>query len=151
MPHSESQNSKKLFLLVGAALLVAAAVGTSLLYQRTFHDLDTHRDKLGLRDDLVVREFHFQFAPGVDSAMWSRLRAETEHIDRVFDPARVDVTSFSSSDYEFRVRGVDASWWQVDGSKLTGGEVEIDGNFLRVGYFAEGDGTLTVYFYWFEV
>ena len=86
--------------------------------------------------------------------MWCRITVEAKNIDDVFDLARVDTSEFTEVGYKIRhATPILFPWWDADEQRVIGGDVEVDPNkaFMRVGYIDNGDGTLTVYIYWFEV
>ena len=104
-----------------------------------------------LREDLEVSEPILRYSPGMDAAMWCKFEVKADAIDEVFDAAKVDTTEFDEIGYTFRVSWIDNEWWDVASHELIGGEVSIGQDFMRVGYIDHGDGTLTVYIFWFEV
>jgi hypothetical protein len=87
----------------------------------------------------------------MDAAMWSKFTVRVKGIDEVFDTSRVDTSEFTQAGYDFNVDWIDDAWWDADKRTLIGGEDEVGGDFMRVGYFDNGGGTLTIYVFWFEV
>ena len=87
----------------------------------------------------------------MDAAMWSKFNVRVKGIDEVFDTSRVDTSEFTQAGYDFNVDWIDDAWWDADKHTLIGGEDEVDGDIMRVGYVDNGDGTLTIYVFWFEV
>lgn len=149
-----NKSTRRIFLLViaGGILLVAIVlVGGSLLVRTALTSFETHRSKMCIREDLDVSEPILRYLPGMDAAMWCRFSVHASGIDEVFDTSRVNTTEFDETGYTFRVEWIDDEWWDVADQNLTGGEVPIGQDFMRVGYIDHGDGTLTVYIFWFEV
>ena len=135
---------------VGMATILGI-VGIIYLLGGQSSGFDSYRELMGLRPELVVTNEHLRYAPAFDAAMWSKFTVRTNDINKVFDTSRVDTSAFTRNGYQFKVAWIDDAWWDVDRHKLIGGEDEIDGNYIRVGYVENGDGTLTVYVFWFEV
>jgi hypothetical protein len=138
-------------VLVAVGLVVVAAIVGVVMVKKTLTDFDTHRAKMGLRSDLVVTQEHLNYSPGMDGALWSKFVVRAGSLEEVFDTARVDPSEFDEGGYEFRVDWIDSDWWDVDAHPLTGGETSIGPDYLRVAYRDNGDGTLTVYVFWFQV
>jgi hypothetical protein len=136
-------------LIFGIAIL--SVVGGLFYVKVVISDFDSYRDEMCIRNDLVIKEEYFRYAPGIDAAMWCRLTVEADGIEEVFEASKVNFSEFSQDGYQFRVDWIDDDWWDVDGHQLIGGEAGVDGNFMRVAYLPNGDGTLTVYIFWFEV
>ena len=136
-------------LTFGVAMIVV--VGGMFLVNRAFTTFDAYRDMMCIRNGLVVKDDHLRYSPGIDAAMWSRFSVKVNGIDEVFDGSMVDTSEFSQDGYEIRVDWINDVWWDVDSQQLIGGEVQVEGNWMRVGYVDNGDGTLTVYIFWFEV
>lgn len=154
---NETIKSKNFALgcLIAAAsfllLAVVLVVGGLFFVKTKLSDFDSHRNKMGIRSDFVPLEENLWYAPGFDAAMWCKLTVEAGGLEVVFDTAKVDTSQLGEEGYEFRVDWIDDDWWDAESRQLTGGEVEISGNPMRVGYVDNGDGTLTVYIFWFEV
>jgi hypothetical protein len=136
--------------IVGVAVILAIA-GIVYFVNRQLSDFDSRREMMCLRPGLVVTDEHLRYGPGMDAAMWSKFTVRVKSIDEVFDASRVDTSEFTQNGYEFKVDWIDNAWWDADKHRLIGGEDEVDGDFMRVGYVDNGDGTLTVYVFWFEV
>lgn len=134
-------------------IVMLVAIGSVLyLLSVAFTGFEFHRDKLGLRGDLVIKDANLSYSPGMDAVMWCRITVEAKSIDDVFDSARVDTSEFSRAGFEFRhATPITNQWWDVDERDLVGGEVEVGKAFMRVAYVNNGNGTLTVYIFWFEV
>lgn len=131
------------FLLLGGA--------TVLIVRSALTSFGLFRDKLGLRQELVVSGERARYSPGFDGVMWCRFNTTAKTLDEVFDPSRVDASEFDSSGFRFKEDWIKDEWWDPDDRPLTGGEVELDGNYLRAAWTDNGDGTRTVYIFWFEV
>ena len=135
--------------------LMALAIGTVLYFlSLTFTSFESHRDKMYLRRDLIIKEQNLWYSPGMDAVMWCRITVEAKNINDVFDPNKVDTTEFTDVGYKIRhATPITDRWWDADARHLVGGEVEVDFNkaFMHVGFANNGDGTLTVYIFWFEV
>ena len=136
--------------IVGVAVILGIA-GIVYFVNRQLGDFDSRREIMCLRPGLVVTDEHLRYGPGMDAAMWSKFTVRVKSIDEVFDTSRVDTSEFTQNGYEFRVDWIDDSWWDADKHRLIGGEDEVGNDFMRVGYVDNGDGTLTVYVFWFEV
>lgn len=134
---------------LGAVILLA--VGGVFLVKRAFSNFDSYREEMCLLNDLAVKDERLKYSPGMDGAMWCRFTVEAKGLDEVFDTSKVDTSEFNRAGYEFRVDWIDDDWWDVDSQQLIGGEVEIGGDYMRVAYVNNEDGTLTVYIFWFEV
>ena len=104
-----------------------------------------------LRPELGVSDDHLRYEPGMDAAMWSKFTVKVKGIDEVFDTSRVDTSEFTQAGYDFNVDWIDDDWWDANKRMLIGGEDEVGGDFMRVRYVDNGDGTLTIYVFWFEV
>jgi hypothetical protein len=136
--------------IVGVVAILGVA-GTVSFVNRQLSDFDSRREKMCLRPGLVVSDEHLRYGPGMDAAMWSKLTVRVKGIDEVFDTSRVNTSEFTQAGYDFNVDWIDDAWWDADKRTLIGGEDEVGGNFMRVGYVDNGDGTLTIYVFWFEV
>lgn len=137
-------------VIVGLAVILGIA-GIGYFVNRQLGDFDSRREMMCLRPGLVVTDEHLRYGPGMDAAMWSRFTVRAKSIHEVFDASRVDPSEFTQNGYEFRVDWITESWWDADNQRLIGGEDRIGDDFMRVGYVDNGDGTLTVYVFWFEV
>lgn len=135
---------------IGVAIL---AIGTSWYFvSAAFTDFASHRDKLYLRRNLTVENENLRYSPGMDALMWCRFTVKAKSIEDVFTSGKVDTSEFKEVGFKFRQSTPIADqWWDVDERNLTGGEVQVGEDFMRVGYVDNGDGTLTVYIFWFEV
>ena len=141
-------------LIAGAIVGVVAILGIAgIVYfvNRQLSDFDSRREIMCLRPELVVSDEHLRYEPGMDAAMWSKFTVRVKGIDEVFDTSRVDTSEFTQNGYEFRVDWIDDAWWDADKRTLIGGEDEVGADYMRVGYVDNGDGTLTIYIFWFEV
>jgi hypothetical protein len=129
------------------------AIGSVLYFLSVaFTGFEFHRDKMCLRRDLTIKEQNLWYSPGMDAVMWYRVTVEAKNIDDVFDPARVDTSEFTEVGYKIRhSMPITDQWWDVDKRNLVGGDVQLGGASMRVAYVNNGDGTLTVYVFWFEV
>ena len=147
--------SAKSGCLIAAALILGFAVlavgGGLFLIKRSLSDFDSHRETMGIRTNVVVTNEHLRYSPGFDAAMWCRFTVTASGLDKVFDTSRVNTAEFSQVGYQFRVDWINDDWWDVERHDLIGGEVQVGGDFMRVAYRNNGDGTLTVYVFWFEV
>ncbi|MCA8992809.1 MAG: hypothetical protein KDA69_08045 [Planctomycetaceae bacterium] len=152
---TESNKSKWNGCLIAVAVVLALGLmlllGIWFLVHSALTSFEAYRDTMCIREDLVVRESQLRYSPGFDAAMWCKFTAEAGDIGEVFDESRVDTAEFSGEDYKFRVDWIKDAWWDVETVHLKGGDVEVNGSFMRVGYLDNGDGTLTVYIFWFEV
>lgn len=140
----------KAFLITFAIVAVFVG-GVAFMIHRSLTNFDAYRDQLGIREQLEVEDEHLWYSPGMDAILWCRFTVTASGIGEVFDPSRVDVSEFDDTDYKISDSRIRNSWWDADRRKLTGGKVDLGDEFLRVGYADNGDGTLTVYIYWFEV
>jgi hypothetical protein len=141
-------------LIAGTIVGVAAILGIAgIVYfaNRQLSDFDSRREIMFLRPELGVSDEHLRYEPGMDAAMWSKFTVRVKGIDEVFDTSRVNTSEFTQAGYDFNVDWIDDAWWDADKRTLIGGEDEVGGNFMRVGYVDNGDGTLTIYVFWFEV
>ncbi len=141
-------------LIAGATVGMAAILGiTGIVYfvSGQLSDFDSRREMMCLRPGLVVTDEHLRYGPGIDAAMWSKFTVRVNDIDEVFDTSRVDTSEFTKVGYQFNVAWIDDTWWDADKHQLIGGEDDVGSDFIRVGYIDNGDGTLTVYVFWFEV
>ena len=125
--------------------------GIIYFVDRLMGDFESRREMMCLRPGLVVEDEYLTYGPGFDAAMWSKFTVRVKDIDQVFDTSRVDTSEFTRDGYEFKVDWIDDAWWDPDKRRLTGGEDEVGDDFMRVGYVDNGNGTLTVYVFWFEV
>lgn len=137
------------FLTLGVVIL-AMVVGVFLV-NKAFTNFESYRETMCIREGLVVKDKNVRYSPGFDAAMWCRFTAKVNGIDEIFDTSKVDTSEFSQADYKIQVDWITDEWWDVDDHQLIGGEVEIGNDWMRVGYVDHGDGTLTVYIFWFEV
>lgn len=140
--------------IAGTVVAVAAMLGIAgIVYfaNRHLSDFDSRREMMCLRPGLVFSNEHLRYSPGMDAAMWSKFTVRVKDIDEVFDTSRVDTSEFARDGYEFKVDWIDDAWWDADERQLIGGEDEVGEDFMRVGYVDNGDGTLTIYVFWFEV
>jgi hypothetical protein len=138
--------------LISFGIIAALVLGVGFLIYGQLTDFDSRREMMALRSGLEVRDEHLRYSPGMDGVMWCRFTVEAKGIDEVFDTSQVDVSEFKEEGYEVGQSGLGNRWWDVAGKKLTGGSVEVrNDEFMHVGYMDNGDGTLTVYIYWFEV
>ena len=141
-------------LIAGAIVGVVAILGIAgIVYfvNRQLSDFDSRREIMCLRPELVVSDEHLRYEPGMDAAMWSKFTVRVKGIDEVFDTSRVDTSKFTQAGYDFNVDWIDDDCWDANKRSLIGGEDEVGGDFMRVGYVDNGDGTLTIYIFWFEV
>ena len=83
--------------------------------------------------------------------MWCKFIVTANSIDEIFDVSKVNTSELGADGYEFRVDWIKDAWWDVDKHQLIGGEVEIGGDYMRVAYVKNEDGTLTVFIFRFEV
>ncbi|MCB1098662.1 MAG: hypothetical protein KDN22_24030 [Verrucomicrobiae bacterium] len=155
---SNNQRSKRSIksccLVTGTIVGVVAFLGIlGIVYfvDRQMGDFESRREMLCLRPGLVVEDEYLTYGPGFDAAMWSKFTVRVKDIDEVFDTSKVDTSEFTQAGYEFNVDWIDDVWWDADKRTLIGGEDEVGGDFMRVGYVDNGDGTLTIYVFWFEV
>lgn len=149
-PSSRSVFLKAALITFGIILAVVLVVG--IMIHRALTDFDSRRDLMALRSGLEVRDEHLRYSPGMDGIMWCRFTVEAKGLDEVFDPSQVDVSKFNEAGCQVGSSSISDRWWDVKGKKLTGGSVEVrHDEFLDVGYVDNGEGTLTVYIYWFEV
>lgn len=148
-PSDKKRGFSGCILAVGFVMLVAC--GGLFLVAQSLTSFDRYRDKMGIRVDLVVEDEALRYSPGFDAAMWCRFTAKVTGIDQVFDTSKVDTSEFSEDDYDFGVDWIKSYWWDVDHHRLLGGEVQVNGDVMRVAYLDHGDGTLTIYVFWFEV
>lgn len=138
--------------LIAFGILAAAVLGVGFMVDRALTGFDSRRDMMALRSGLEVRDEHLRYSPGIDGIMWCRFTVEAKGLDQVFDPSQVDVSKFNEQGFQIGRTPIGDRWWDVKGKKLTGGSVELrQDETLDVGYVDHGDGTLTVYLYWFEV
>ena len=137
-------------IIVGVAAILGIA-GIVYFVNRQLSDFDSRREIMCLRPELVVSDEHLRYEPGMDAAMWSKFTVRVKGIDEVFDTSRVDTSEFTQAGYDFNVDWIDDDWWDANKRMLIGGEDEVGGDFMRVGYVDNGDGTLTIYVFWFEV
>lgn len=153
--HPKSRRFGCMVAVILVSVLMIIAIGSVLYFVSVaFTDFESHRDKMYLRRDLSIREQNLWYSPGMDAVMWCRITVEAKNIDDVFELARVDTSEFIEVGYKIRhATPIFFPWWDADKQRLVGGDVEVDPNkaFMRVGYIDNGDGTLTVYIYWFEV
>jgi hypothetical protein len=157
-PSHDASNPKTLRFGCAIAILlsfgvVVLAIGSMwYVVHVAFTDFESHRDKMCLRRDLILKNENLRYSPGMDAVMWCRFTAQAKSIKDVFDSARVDTSEFKMVGYEFRqATPITDQWWDVDERNLIGGEVQVGEDFMRVAYVDNGDGTLTVYIFWFEV
>ncbi|BCX48060.1 hypothetical protein HAHE_19680 [Haloferula helveola] len=151
MPRSARSGCLKAALIT-FGILAAVALVVGLLLYRTLTNFDSRREMMALRSGLEVTDEHLRYSPGMDGIMWSRFTVEAKGIDEVFDTSQVDVSEFDQPGYQLEMNRINDRWWDVKGRKLTGGSIEVrNDEFMHVGYVDNGDGTLTVYIYWFEV
>ena len=153
---SKKRKTTRIGCIVAAALGLGSAVlvmvvGGFLLVNRALTDFDSYRDKMCIRSGLVVENADFRYSPGFDAAMWCRFTIRADGISEVSTLEGTNTSEFSQDAYEFQVDWIDDDWWNVDSHELIGGEVEVGKDFMRVAYGDNGDGTLTVYIFWFEV
>ena len=133
-------------------IVAAAVLGVGILIIWALTDFDSRRDMMALRSGLEVRDEHLRYSPGIDGIMWCRFTVEAKGLDEVFDPSQVDVSEFKEPGFQVGRTPIGDRWWDVKDKKLTGGSVEVrHDETLDVGYVDNGDGTLTIYIYWFEV
>ena len=156
MPNPQGkQNNLKSCCLISAVIVGVTAIlgiaGIVYFVGKQLGDFDSRRGLMCLRPGLVVEDEHLTYGPGFDAAMWSKFTVKVKSIDEVFDTSRVNTSEFKRKGYEFRVNWIDDPWWDADKHRLTGGEVQVGDDFMRVGYIDNRDGTLTVYVFWFEV
>ncbi len=145
-------NGCLLAALITVGVVVLLGVGGVLLVNRSLTNFEARRDTMGLRSGLAVTDEHCRYSPGFDGAMWAKFTATAGSIDDVFDLSRVDTSDFDEAGYQFNlVTAIIDPWWDANTRTLTGGESMIGPNVIRVAYADNGDGTLTVYIYWFEV
>lgn len=137
-------------IIVGVAAILWIA-GIVYFVNRQLSDFDSRREIMCLRPELGVSDDHLRYEPGMDAAMWSKFTVRVKGIDEVFDTSRVDTSEFTQAGYDFNVDWIDDDWWDANKRMLIGGEDEVGGDFMRVGYVDNGDGTLTIYVFWFEV
>ena len=153
--NQKRQKSPKSGCFIAAAVVVVAAMlgiaGIVYYAKRQLSDFDSRQEMMCLRPGLVISDEHLRYSPGMDAAMWSKFTVRAKGIDEVFDASRVDTSEFARDGYEFKVDWIDDAWWDADKRRLIGGEDEVGDDFLRVGYVDNGDETLTVYIFWFEV
>jgi hypothetical protein len=152
--HGRKKSLKSCCLITGTIVGVAGIVGVACaiyFVDRLMGDFESRREMMCLRPGLVVEDEHLTYCPGFDAAMWSKFTVRVKDLDEVFDTSRVDTSEFTRDGYKFKVDWIDDSWWDADKQRLTGGEDEIGDDFMRVGYVDNGDGTMTIYIFWFEV
>lgn len=138
--------------LITVGIIVAVVLGVGIMIHRALTDFDSRRDMMALRSGLEVRDEHLRYSPGMDGIMWCRFTVEAKGLDEVFDTSQVDVSEFKEPGFHVGRTPISDRWWDVKGKKLVGGSVEVrHDETLDVGYVDHGDGTLTVYIYWFEV
>ncbi len=159
MSHDTAHPKTRRFGCTVAVLLVsvlmALAIGSVLYFLNVaFTSFESHRDKMYIRRDLIIKEQNLWYSPGMDAVMWCKITVEAKSIDDVFDANRVNTTEFTEVGYKIRhATPISDYWWNADEQRLVGGDVEVDPNkaFMRVGYIDNRDGTLTIYVLWFEV
>ncbi|MCH7228353.1 hypothetical protein [Haloferula sp. A504] len=138
--------------LITFGFLAAVALGVGFLIHRGLADFDSHREMMGLRSGLEVRDEQLRYSPGMDGIMWCRFTVEAKGLDEVFDTSLVDVSELNEPGCQLRGAGSSPRWWDVQTKTLTGGSVEVrNDEFMDVGFVDNEDGTLTVYIFWFEV
>jgi len=159
MGQAMNDSRKTRRIIFGCLILIALVVFVTVLtiaggvvyFLRSFSDFDSRRDEMCLREGLEVEDAQLRFSPGMDSAMWSRFTVKADDIAEVFDASEIDPSEFDNAGYQFHVDWIGDEWWDADSRQLIGGEVEVHGGYMRVGYVVNEDGTITVYIYWFEV
>ncbi|QTN30927.1 hypothetical protein HZ994_00820 [Akkermansiaceae bacterium] len=157
MPNNqERQKSRKSGCFIAgtivAVVVMLGIAGVVYFINRQLSDFDSHREKMCLRPGLVVIDEHLRYSPwGMDAAMWSKFTVRVKGIDEVFDTSRVDTSEFTRDGYEFKVDWIGDAWWDADKRRLIGGSDGVGDDVMRVGYVDNGDGTLTIYIFWFEV
>lgn len=115
------------------------------------------RKVMYINPTLDIEPLGFHLQPGMDDMIRLKFVAKTSDPAQLFDPAQVDATKFSTS---FNLWALDPhaldNWWDVSSQKLSGGNFSVPppkaqgGRGLNVGYFHNGDGTMTVYVLWHE-
>ena len=135
------------FVTVTLAMLFLCG-GLYLAY-RTVFSFENYRAQMCIRKDLAVEDPHFVYSPGYDYIMWSKFDVRVDNIDKVFDAARIDVSKLREG---YKMRSLTDKWWDAGDHELSGASFEVsDDETMDVGYFDNGDGTLTVYIYLVEV
>lgn len=151
---SRKKSGRIILFVIGGVLVLLTIIGGSgvLLARNILTSFDTHKSKMCLRTDLDVQSSQLWYSPGMDSVMWCRLVVKADSIDEIFDRARVNTIEFADAGIRVDAAG-NPRWWDADDYELVGGEVELRPNqeYMRVGYFDNGDGTLIVFLIWFTV
>lgn len=151
MPRSTRSGFLKAAIIT-FGIIVAVVLGVGITVYRAFTDFDSRRDLMALRSGLVVSDEHLRYSPGFDGIMWCRFTVEAKGLDEVFDTSQVNVSGLNEAGCQVGRTPIGDPWWDVKDKKLVGGSVELrHDETLDVGYVDNGDGTLTVYIYWFEV
>lgn len=112
-------------------------------------DVSRCRAEMYIDPDVKIQPKGFKLTSGIDDAIWFKFNAETPNITNVFRDDVVDSSLFRKG---FTLHSDSLpSWWDVSLQSLTGGQVSLpNARFMNVGYFDNGDGTLTVYIMWHE-
>ncbi len=151
----ETKRKKLGCMIVALSLIVIALVVVftiAFAVNRALTSFDAYRGRLCVREGISVSDEKLRFSPGMDSVIYCRFTVVASSIEEVFDENKVDADQFNDEDYQgLKVEWIENDWWDIERSPLTGGEVEINGDWLRVGFRDNGDGTLTVYIFWFQV
>jgi hypothetical protein len=106
------------------------------------------RSEMYLVADLSLDAKGLKLMEGPDTAMWFTFEVAKQPLDKIFQPAVVDVAKFAPG-----VRFTETTlpvWWDVQGKTFFGGNVALPNvRYMQVG-IAEQAETLRIYIMWHE-
>lgn len=111
------------------------------------------RKAMYIDEKLRIHPIGFYLQSGMDDLVRFKFIAETDDSSKLFDPRHVDSAKFKArGDLNGLHPDSDTPWWDVSSRPLTGENFVVPPGIrgLNVGYFDNGDETLTVFVLWHE-